>query len=66
MLFLNMYRIIEISPYFKFGTKKVTKYRDEWMASAYNITEDKFKEKWVVSDSKEEILVRIWNHLTTL
>jgi hypothetical protein len=29
------------------------------MASAYNITEDKFKEKWVVSDPKEEILVRI-------
>ena len=36
------------------------------MASAFNITEDKFKEKWVVSDPKEEILIRIWNHLTTL
>jgi hypothetical protein len=54
-----MYRIIGISPYFKFGTKKVTKYRDEWMTSACNTTEDKFREKWVVFDPKKEILVRI-------
>jgi len=28
------------------GLKRVAKYGDGWMASAYNITPDKFKEKW--------------------
>lgn len=28
------------------GLKRVAKYGDGWMASAYNITSDKFKEKW--------------------
>jgi alkanesulfonate monooxygenase SsuD/methylene tetrahydromethanopterin reductase-like flavin-dependent oxidoreductase (luciferase family) len=28
------------------GLRRVAKYGDGWMASAYNITEDKFKEKW--------------------
>jgi len=28
------------------GLKRVAKYGDGWMASAYNITADKFKEKW--------------------
>ena len=26
--------------------KRVAKYGDGWMASAYNITAEKFKEKW--------------------
>jgi len=28
------------------GLKRVAKYGDGWMASTYNITPDKFKEKW--------------------
>jgi alkanesulfonate monooxygenase SsuD/methylene tetrahydromethanopterin reductase-like flavin-dependent oxidoreductase (luciferase family) len=28
------------------GLRRVAKYGDGWMASAYNITPDKFKEKW--------------------
>lgn len=28
------------------GLKRVAKYGDGWMASAYNITPEKFKEKW--------------------
>ncbi len=28
------------------GLKRVAKYGDGWMASAYNITPQKFKEKW--------------------
>jgi len=28
------------------GLKRVAKYGDGWMASAYNITPDKFTEKW--------------------
>ena len=28
------------------GLKRVAKYGDGWMASVYNITPDKFKEKW--------------------
>src|SRR5919108_1640611 len=30
------------------GLKRTAKYGDGWMASAYNITPDKFKEKWKV------------------
>jgi alkanesulfonate monooxygenase SsuD/methylene tetrahydromethanopterin reductase-like flavin-dependent oxidoreductase (luciferase family) len=30
------------------GLKRVAKYGDGWMASAYNITPDKFKEKWKI------------------
>jgi alkanesulfonate monooxygenase SsuD/methylene tetrahydromethanopterin reductase-like flavin-dependent oxidoreductase (luciferase family) len=28
------------------GLKRVAKYGDGWMASAYNITPEKFKERW--------------------
>ena len=30
------------------GLRRVAKYGDGWMASAYNITPDKFKEKWML------------------
>ena len=30
------------------GLRRVAKYGDGWMASAYNITPDKFKEKWKI------------------
>src|SRR5207245_10748479 len=37
------------------GLRRVAKYGDGWMASAYNITPDKFKEKWktLLSHSEE-------------
>jgi hypothetical protein len=30
------------------GLRRVAKYGDGWMASAYNITPDKFREKWML------------------
>ena len=38
------------------GLKRAAKYGDGWMASAYNITPDKFKEKWKVLLSYREVL----------
>jgi alkanesulfonate monooxygenase SsuD/methylene tetrahydromethanopterin reductase-like flavin-dependent oxidoreductase (luciferase family) len=38
------------------GLKRVAKYGDGWMASAYNITPEKFKEKWKVLLSYREAL----------
>ncbi|HEU4446368.1 MAG TPA: LLM class flavin-dependent oxidoreductase [Nitrososphaeraceae archaeon] len=38
------------------GLKRAAKYGDDWMASAYNITPDKFKEKWKVLLSYREVL----------
>jgi alkanesulfonate monooxygenase SsuD/methylene tetrahydromethanopterin reductase-like flavin-dependent oxidoreductase (luciferase family) len=38
------------------GLKRAAKYGDGWMASAYNITPDKFKEKWEVLLSYREVL----------
>jgi len=38
------------------GLKRAAKYGDGWMASAYNITPDKFKEKWKVLLSYRKVL----------
>ena len=38
------------------GLRRVAKYGDGWMASAYNITPDKFKEKWKILLSYREAL----------
>jgi alkanesulfonate monooxygenase SsuD/methylene tetrahydromethanopterin reductase-like flavin-dependent oxidoreductase (luciferase family) len=38
------------------GLKRAAKYGDGWMASAYNITPDKFKEKWKMLLSYREAL----------
>jgi alkanesulfonate monooxygenase SsuD/methylene tetrahydromethanopterin reductase-like flavin-dependent oxidoreductase (luciferase family) len=40
------------------GLKRVAKYGDGWMASAYNITPDKFKEKWNILLSYRKSLGR--------
>src|SRR5918993_5526394 len=37
------------------GLRRAAKYGDGWMASAYNITPDKFKEKWKVLLSYREV-----------
>lgn len=41
------------------GLRRVAKYGDGWMASVYNITEDKFKENGIPFDPIEKILARI-------
>ena len=38
------------------GLRRVAKYGDGWMASAYNITPDKFKEKWKILLSYRQAL----------
>jgi alkanesulfonate monooxygenase SsuD/methylene tetrahydromethanopterin reductase-like flavin-dependent oxidoreductase (luciferase family) len=38
------------------GLRRVAKYGDGWMASAYNITPDKFKEKWKILLSYRQTL----------
>src|ERR687892_2277853 len=38
------------------GLRRAAKYGDGWMASAYNITPDKFKEKWKVLLSYRQVL----------
>ena len=40
------------------GLRRVAKYGDGWMASAYNITPDKFKEKWKILLSYRKNWVR--------